>query len=128
VAGARIALVAAVAAITWLALTAAQPAMPSGGDKLAHAAAFLTLALLADFAFPAAGFGTPKVLSLLAFGLALELLQATLEHREGSVTDWVADVAGIAGYRLLIPLLRRLPGTRRRWDRGPSPVPPVLVE
>ena len=112
-AAARLALVAAVVTIAWLATTdRPPPVLENFSDKLQHAAAFLGLGLLADRSFPGTRFGVPKILALLAFGVAIEVVQHYLPYRDASLLDIVADVAGIALYavartRLLtIPLLR----------------------
>ncbi len=114
----RLGLALVLVGIAWLALTPSAPTMPGQSDKLGHLLAFLTLAFLADFAFPRRGFDANKVLPLLGFGLGIELIQSTLPHRFGSVADLLADAAGLALYALLLPLLRRQPLLRRRWDRG----------
>jgi VanZ family protein len=107
--GARIALALSLCVISWLALSPGSPAMPGQTDKLAHLAAFATLALLADGAFPLRPFGWAKILPLLAYGAALELIQTTLPYRFGSVADFAADAAGILIHGLLLrPLLHRL--------------------
>lgn len=117
----RLGLAVALAGITWLALIPPDPSLPGQSDKLGHLLAFLTLAFLADFAFPRSGFGIGKFLPLLGYGLGLELLQSTLPHRIGSAADLLADAAGLALYVPLLPLLRRQPLLRGRWDRGAAP-------
>lgn len=114
----RLGLVLALVGITWLALTPSLPPLPGQSDKLGHLLAFLTLAFLADFAFPQRGFDAGKFLPLLGYGLGLELLQSILPHRFGSVADLLADAGGLALYALLLPLLRRQPLLRDRWDKN----------
>ncbi len=114
----RLGLTLALLLVTWLALTSSSPAMPGQSDKLGHLLAFLALAFLTDFAFPQRGFDAGKFLPLLGYGLGLELLQSTLPHRFGSAADLLADAAGLALYALLLPLLRRQPLLRGRWDKN----------
>ncbi len=113
----RLGLVLALLLATWLALTPSAPSMPGQSDKLGHLLAFLALAFLADFSFPQRGFDAGKFLPLLGYGLVLELLQSTLPHRYASMADLLADAAGLALYALLLPLLRRQPLLRGRWEK-----------
>lgn len=87
------------------------------GDKLLHALAFFSLAILADFAFPESGFGIAKVSMLLGFGILIECIQHFLPWRSSDMLDLVADGAGIALYVPLVPLLRHIPLIRERWSR-----------
>lgn len=114
----RLGLVLALLLATWMALTPSAPEMPGQSDKLVHLLTFAALAFLADFAFPRRGFDAGKFLPLLGYGLGLELLQSTLPLRYGSTADLLADAAGLALYALLLPLLRRQPLLRGRWDRA----------
>jgi VanZ family protein len=88
--------VAALAGILVLAL------MPSDGgadwfpqaDKLRHAAAFVALWAIGRHARLQPAWALPLV--LLAFGIAIELLQALSPGRESSIADVLADAVGIA--------------------------------
>lgn len=62
-------------------------------DKVMHFIAFAGLTLLGALAWPAR-LGRIVVL-MLAYGLAMELAQATTAHRRGDWADWLADAAGI---------------------------------
>lgn len=107
----------AVAVILHLATTQrSYPVVEDVNDKLNHVLAFAVLAGLTDFSFPGSRFGAAKVLALLGFGLLIEVVQYFLPYRESSMLDWLADALGVAAYVLCIPLLRRLPGLRRRWE------------
>jgi VanZ family protein len=109
-AAARVALLVAVAAVAWLATTdRAVPGLERLSDKVSHASAFLVLALLAERSFPEGRFGAAKVLGLLAFGAAIEVVQYFLPYREASFLDLAADAAGIALYAAARPLLLRIP-------------------
>jgi VanZ family protein len=85
-------------------------------DKANHLAAFATLAFACDFAFPRQKYGPAKILSLLAYGLLIELIQSFLSYRFFEVADLVADGLGLLVYGLSLPLLRRMPFLRRRWS------------
>ncbi|WP_461535897.1 VanZ family protein [Spongorhabdus nitratireducens] len=86
-------------------------------DKLEHAAAFFVLAILADAAFPATGFGWLKGSLLACYGALIEILQITLTaDRMFELADIVADVSGIGFYLLLIPVIRMIPVLRWRWQ------------
>jgi VanZ family protein len=117
IAAIRAALVVALLAISYLAFTDRQiPIVNLVWDKLKHAAAFATLAMLVDFAFPAGRFGAAKMLWLLGYGVMIEVVQYFLPYRDASVLDVLADCVGIALYLLAIPVLKRLPGLRLRWQ------------
>ncbi len=90
-------------------------------DKLSHALAFFSLALLTDFSFSESRFGLAKAGALFAYGTVIELIQHQLPYREFSLADLLANGAGIVGYWLSIPLLRRLPRLKTRWTQpGPD--------
>ncbi|MBP6726344.1 MAG: VanZ family protein [Thauera sp.] len=91
-------------AVFWLALMPAPniAKLVSWQDKIEHALAFATLALLAYAGWPrhplriAAG--------LLLYGAAMELAQSQTSHRFGDPWDWVADAVGLL---VLVPLVMR---------------------
>jgi VanZ family protein len=85
-------------------------------DKVHHAFAFYVLALLLDFAAPRREFGLRKFGALMAFGVAIECVQYFLPWREFSLLDMVADAVGLMLYVAGIPLLKRVPVLRRRWQ------------
>jgi len=87
-----------------------------GLDKLEHLLVFAALAGLADFAFPRQRFGLNKALPLLAYGIAMELVQWTLPYRSFSVLDMVADGSGLLLYRLLSCHIENFPLLRIRWQ------------
>jgi hypothetical protein len=65
-------------------------------DKVQHAAAFITLTLLASWAFPRLS-TLWIVAGLSAFGATIEVAQGTsLIHRDRSFLDWVADTVACA--------------------------------
>jgi VanZ family protein len=108
--------VAALLVSTYLALIpVVSPAIASWNDKIVHASGFVVLAFLADFSFPRIRYGAAKFLSLLAYGVALEIGQHFLPPRSFSVADMVADAAGLAAYGFALPLLRYVPILSSRW-------------
>jgi len=110
----RAALVAAVVLVFHLATTErAYPGVEQLHDKVSHILAFATLALLADFSFPASRFGPGKIVPLLAYGVLIELVQYFLPYREASWLDVVGDGAGIAVYAIGFPVLASVPALHR---------------
>ena len=74
------------------------PSAPPGVDKLVHLLLFLALALTGRWAGIRA---RPLALLLVAYAGLSEVVQAVSDlQRSGSVSDWLADVAG-AGLGLL---------------------------
>ncbi len=85
-------------------------------DKINHFLAFATLAFLADFSFPRQRSDILKVVSLLAFGIFIEVVQHFLPCHQASPFDVLADTIGVAAYGLIRPWLRRIPWIRFRWQ------------
>jgi VanZ family protein len=113
----RLALLAAIAAVTHLATTRMNyPVVEDINDKVNHIFAFYVLALLADFSFPKNGFGPTKALTLLGYGLLIEIIQYFLPYRSSSFFDLAADGAGLFVYWISLPALRRAPWLRTRWN------------
>ena len=105
-----------VRALFWLALgfsfvMAVMPHPPrlpgEPDDKVQHIAAFLTLALLASWAFPKVK--AWKLLAWLsAYGALIEVAQAIpMLHRDSDALDWVADTAAAAAMLVLVGWWRR---------------------
>jgi len=91
-----LAFVAACTAVLFLALAPAS-AIPEVGvtDKVEHALAFTVLAMLGLWAFP--GRVGRLAAGLIAFGIMIEILQATMPFgRDGEVLDVVADTFGVS--------------------------------
>ena len=85
------------------------------GDKLEHLLAFLTLAFLADFSFPRQPWNRIKFISLLGYGLLLEIIQHFMPWRLFSIWDLAADALGLFVYPLLLPALKGIPWLAHRW-------------
>jgi VanZ family protein len=104
----RAILVISAAAILYLATTSEPYPVPSSdNDKLNHVLAFLQLTIVTRLAWP--GLGRLWIIpGLLAFGTAIEIVQAQLPYRTFAVADIFADAAGIALGLLPCPdLIRR---------------------
>jgi len=113
----RILLAAALLIIIHLATTKTEyPLVSEIYDKLNHLFAFLALAFLADFSFPGSSYNLKKILPLLACGLLLEVLQYFLPFSEFSTLDMLADLAGLMIYRACIPVVKKLPFLKGRWE------------
>ncbi len=115
--GFRVALAAALVIVTHLATTAREyPGIEAINDKLSHVLAFCVLAFLEDFSFPENAFSIHKSLTLLGYGLLLEVIQYFLPYRSFSLLDLTADGVGILLYWSCLPILRRVPQLQCRWS------------
>ena len=82
-----------------------------GTDKLNHIAAFVTLSVLAAWAWPRVALWRIAV-AMSAFGAAIEGLQALpVIARDAEWADWYADTAAAAGALAIVMVLRLI---RRR--------------
>lgn len=118
----RLVLATTLVAISYLATTSVSvPVVGRVNDKIEHAFAFFTLALLVDFSWPESGFGPAKILFLLGYGLAIEITQYFLPYRTFSLFDLGADAVGLFLYRVAIPLLKHVRPLNRRWEDGYGP-------
>ena len=82
--------------------------MGDTNDKVQHIVAFVTLSVLASFAYPEASLLRIGLL-LSLFGAAIEVLQAIpVLHRDSSFWDWVADTVAIVVTLALVSAVRRL--------------------
>ncbi|MCL7943097.1 VanZ family protein [Marinobacter sp. ATCH36] len=92
----RVMLVLSAVAIMYLATTSEPYPIPSSdNDKLNHVLAFLQLTIVTRLAWP----GLSRLWiapGLLAFGVAIEIVQAQLPYRTFAGADILADAAGIA--------------------------------
>ncbi len=87
---------ASLAIITWLALTPNGPPVIGElvDDKLQHVAAFVWLTFLAHCSFPMIRLRYKAAL-LLGYGASIEVAQYYIPTRSASLSDIVADLAGI---------------------------------
>ncbi|MEE9574517.1 MAG: VanZ family protein [Gammaproteobacteria bacterium] len=113
----RVLLCITLAIVTYLATTTLEFTVVSSiHDKINHFVSFFVLALLLDFSFPNFNFNRFKIILLITYGFSLEMIQHFLPHRMFSLLDVVADIVGLAGYGLLIPLIKNIPILDRRWS------------
>lgn len=104
-------LLAVAVVITFYQATVPQPVdhlPPSNIDKVLHAAAFFTLAFLAELSFPEGRTIGWRVLFLVVFGIFIELVQVYIPWRSSEFLDVVADCTGIAFWFLLGVVVRRM--------------------
>ncbi len=115
----RLILDVTIAFISWQATiqNGIEPPPVENGDKILHFLAFGTLALLADYAFPRSRFGFTKIILLVIYGLAIEVVQSYLPYRSASAADLLSDIIGICIYACFIPLLKRLQLYSRYWNK-----------
>ncbi len=113
----RATLVSLLVGILHLATTELEASAVMGlNDKATHLAAFFVLALLTDFSFPSSRFTFWKIAGLFLYGGLIEAIQHHLPYRTFSLMDLTADGIGIAAYGVCVPLLRRLPVLKNRWN------------
>lgn len=77
----------------------------SGQDKLLHFAAYASFYLWGGASFPDARWRLPA--ALLAYGVAIELLQALTPYRTMSFADVVANALGLVLGAVLLRVVRR---------------------
>jgi len=82
-------------------------------DKLLHASAFFVLSFLLNRASSNISKRVRNMLSLLAFGILIEILQSFTGYREVSLGDVVADLVGILLFQLTYSLLKEWQLKRR---------------
>lgn len=95
------------------------PRLPGApGDKIQHVLAFSVLSALAPLAYSQARLFVLAA-ALSAFGVLIEIVQTVpVLHRDGNVTDWLADSAAIAVVLCLVGLWRRRPAGEPRRRPG----------
>ncbi len=112
----RITLVVSLLLITFLATMELElPAITSVDDKFGHVLAFLYLALLVDYSFPASRFNLLKVMLLLLYGVVIELIQYFIPHRMFSLLDLLANGIGVVIYAAFYQILKHVPLFKLRW-------------
>ena len=114
---ARLGFILALIVITTLALmpVSTMP-LPNWNDKFQHLMAFFVLSYLLDTSLPRTSFSWRKGLFLLVYGVLIECLQKLTSYREVSFADGLADIAGILGYALTVPVLQKIPMINWRWN------------
>jgi len=110
----RVALVVALIVTMYLATTQQEfPVIDDTNDKVKHILAFYVLAFLADHSVPKVRFNLSKGLTILGYGLLIEVIQYFLPYREFSLFDLAADGVGIAAYAFSQAVLGRFYILRR---------------
>ncbi|RLU01468.1 VanZ family protein [Ketobacter sp.] len=106
----RLALLLNLLVISWFAFsTQTWSGMPELlTDKVNHFIAFFVLSYCIDRGFPRYRFLVFKVPVLMAYGLAIELIQSQIPGREISGLDLLADAGAIAVYWLVRHPMRTL--------------------
>lgn len=74
-------------------------------DKVEHFVLFGALYLLGCSGWPRSG--AALALTLLAYGVAMELAQALTAYRSGDPADWLADACGVGAAALFMRLRAR---------------------
>jgi len=94
----RVLLIVLLVAVSYLALTPRPPEdLDLGWDKLNHIAAFTALAFTASMAHPeSARLRLWWLVTLLAFGGLIEIVQLFVPGRSGDLPDLLGDAIGVA--------------------------------
>lgn len=87
---------------------------PEGTDKLAHLAAYALIAAAAGFGFSQRRDRFYAGAFALALGIALEIAQGHVPHRQPSVADVLANTAGVLVGLAVAALTLRAAGILRR--------------
>lgn len=97
--GFRIALAVTLAVTMYLATTHEEYSVVNYlNDKVLHFLSFYVLAFLADYSTPRIRFNLGKGLTILGYGLLIEVIQYFLPYRTFSIFDLAADGIGISAY------------------------------
>ncbi len=102
----KIAFFITVFAILVLALVPSTGGIDTGWDKANHFIAFFTLSLLLNRASSTTHARIRNVLSLVAFGALIEILQSFTSYRDPDYHDVIADSIGILVFQVLLSLYR----------------------
>jgi VanZ family protein len=98
---ARLGFLACVLAVAFLAFAPFPESPGFDWDKANHLVAFVTLMALAELGWPDRRAMPWRLGLVLGYGVLIELVQAQLPYRQGSVLDLVADALGVALYLVL---------------------------
>jgi len=83
-------------------------------DKVLHASAFFVLSFLLNRSSSSIEKRIRNMLSLLAFGILIEVLQSFTGYRSVSIADVLADGIGILLFQLSYSLLKTIQMKRRK--------------
>ena len=102
----KLAFFTAVLGILVLAVIPNGGGIDTGWDKANHFIAFFTLSLLLNRASSTAHARIRNALSLVAFGMLIEVIQAFLSYRSADYHDVIADSIGIIIFQGTLSLYR----------------------
>jgi VanZ family protein len=102
----KIAFFIAVCTILILAIIPNGGGIDTGWDKANHFIAFFTLSLLLNRASSTTHTRIRNALSLVAFGMFIEVVQAFISYRSADYHDIIADSMGIVVFQILLSLHR----------------------
>ena len=83
-------------------------------DKFLHASAFFVLSFLLNRSSSSVEKRIRNILSLLGFGILIEILQSFTGYREVSAADVLADLVGILLFQLTYSILKSIQQKRRK--------------
>jgi VanZ family protein len=83
-------------------------------DKFLHASAFFVLSFLLNRSSSSVSKRVRNMISLLAFGILIEILQSFTGYREVSAGDVLADLIGILLFQLVYSFLSYLRELKRK--------------
>ena len=113
----KLAFFSAVISILVLAIIPNGGGVDTGWDKANHFIAFFTLSLLLNRASSTAHARIRNALSLVAFGMFIEVVQAFISYRSADYHDVIADSIGIVVFQGLLSLYRVY---RRKFSKTSS--------
>jgi len=93
-------------AILILALLPNGGGIDTGWDKANHFIAFFTLSFLLNRASSTIYARLRNMISLVGFGILIEVLQSFVKYRDSDFSDVIADSVGILTFQLLLSLYR----------------------
>ena len=93
-------------AILILALLPNGGGIDTGWDKANHFIAFFTLSFLLNRASSTIHARIRNMISLVGFGILIEVLQSFVKYRDSDFNDVIADSVGILVFQLLLSLYR----------------------
>lgn len=83
------------------------------GDKVLHAMAFFILAFLLNRSSSSIERRIRNIISLLGFGILIEVLQSFTTYRTASLGDVLADLLGILLFQLVYSALKSIQQKRK---------------
>ncbi|UCG77404.1 MAG: VanZ family protein [Nitrospirota bacterium] len=111
----RITLLASMVLIAVIAAADTNMIAPEGHhDKVVHLIAFIYLSFLMDRSFPLTGFNVKKIVSIIIYGVLIEIMQYFISYRHFELLDIAADLAGVLIYGaaslFVVPITKKVQG------------------